>query len=92
VLVVGSEVGACGLALPVRQHLHIRPVDVHRKYLVAAVGLSRALEDKLIAVGRKIGLGVLAFVGQLFDVGKMALARIREDGVDLEFSEFAASL
>src|SRR5215813_1954325 len=92
VFVVGSEEGAGGLALAVRQHLHIRPVDVHREYLVAAVGLGRALEDQLIAVRRKIGLGVLAFVGQLFDVGEMALARVGEDGVDLEFGGFDASL
>jgi len=51
-------------------------VGGHAEDLVAGIGRMRRLHRQLAAVGRPVGLGVLALEGELDEIGEMDLARI----------------
>jgi hypothetical protein len=64
--------------ITIRDHLHVRAVDVHRVDLIATMSVARRLEDELFAVGREVGFCVLAAEGQLFDIAQVLFARKTE--------------
>ena len=51
-------------------------VDVHDVFLIAGAPVAGTLEDQAPAIGAEVGLGVLATIGKLADVGEMAFRRL----------------
>ena len=70
-LVVAQEIAAGGAAFAGRDQVQAGAVGIHDEHLVAGVGRARGLEDQALAVGRPIGLGVLAAESELTDVGEV---------------------
>ena len=70
----GQEVAAGRRSLAGRDHPNIAAVALHHVDLVTAMLASRRLKHQLLAVGRPVGLGVLAPGGELPDVREVAAA------------------
>src|ERR1044072_3222286 len=75
---VRVKVRTSGPSIAVREHLHIRAIDVHRVDLIAAATVACRLKDELFAISRKIGFSVFAAKGQLPDVAQVFFRRQRE--------------
>ena len=69
-LVVGQEVPAGGAPFAGGDQVLVAAVGVHDEHLVAIVGRPGGLKDEALAIGRPIGLGVLAAVRELADVSQ----------------------
>src|ERR1019366_4451708 len=77
-LVVPQEVTASGASLAGGHQVLVRAIRVHEENLIAFVGRARCLKDQPLAVGRPIGLRVLAAMRQLVEpaqVGRLARRR-----------------
>ena len=59
-LSIGREITASRAALAGTDQLHVRSVTIHRKHLIAFIGLTRRLEDDLLAVEGKIRFRIFA--------------------------------
>ena len=81
--VIGQEVAACGAALAGGNQVLVAAVGVHDENLVAIVGRPRGLKNQPLAVGRPVGLRILASVSQLPDVAEViGLGRREASGRD----------
>ncbi len=70
-LIVGQEIAACGAAFAGGDHVLVGAIGVHNENLVALEIAAGGLKDEALAVGRPIGFGVFAAIGELFDVGNV---------------------
>src|SRR5690606_3320842 len=77
-----KEVTARRLSRAVRHALEAAAVHVHDVLLIAGAAVAGGLEDQAPAVGAEVGLGVLAAVRELADVGEAGLAFGGRDGPD----------
>ena len=75
-----QKVAAGGAALAGRNQVLVAAVGVHDEDLVAIVGRARGLKDQPLAVGRPVGLRILASVRQLPDVAEVIGLGRREAG------------
>ena len=73
------EVAARRLAEPGGDSVHVRAVDIHDEFLVAATSPARRLEDQPSSVRAEIGLGVLSAKRELADIRQMRLPRLGGD-------------
>src|SRR2546427_795291 len=69
-------------ALPARDAVQTRPVDVHHELLVAAGVRFRTLQDDLASRAREIRFGVLPAEGELPDIAEVHLAGIGGNGLN----------
>ena len=79
---VGIEKTAGGASFAGRDHVLVAAVDIHRENLVALHIAMRGLIDQLLAVGGKVGFGILSAEGQLMHVAQMLFLRRGHDRVD----------
>src|SRR2546427_6879692 len=80
--VVGKEVSARRAALPARDAMQTRAVDVHDELLIASGVRCCTLEDELASRPREIRFGVLTAEGELPDIAQVHLAGIGGGGLE----------
>src|SRR5215831_12272494 len=74
-LSVRKKVRARGAAVARGNHLHVRPVDVHRVDLIAFASITRRLKYQFPAICRKVRLSIFAAKGELLDIAQVLFLR-----------------